>query len=178
MPAGNTPIPLYRAWEKHRPPFLESLRFIQIDDLLNGKKKGLFKKFFEAQLPSHAARFEWIENSAPQQADLAVLGLGLNGHVAFHEPGLPADFQFGEVELSESTKTALGLEAKAKGITYGAQAFFNAKAILILVTGASKKDILARLRARTEPDPKLPISLLLDHPDLTFLVDEPAMPID
>lgn len=175
LPAGNTPIPLYRHWEKTRPSFLETLTPIQIDDVTNGSQKGLFRRFFEKECPSFAPRMRWIDGP-PQQADLALLGVGLNGHVAFHEPGFRADLFCEDVVLSEKTLHTLGLEPNTRGRTYGAGAFLKTKAILVLATGASKRPVLERLAALRAPSADFPISLLLEHPDLTFLVDRASMP--
>lgn len=46
LPAGSTPIPIYKQWEKMRPEFLNSLRFQQVDEVITGNRKGLFENFF------------------------------------------------------------------------------------------------------------------------------------
>jgi 6-phosphogluconolactonase/glucosamine-6-phosphate isomerase/deaminase len=46
--------------------------------------------------------------------------------------------------------------------------FFEAKAILLVVRGQNKKEVLERLK---KGDPSLPASGLLNHPDLTVLTD-------
>jgi glucosamine-6-phosphate deaminase len=175
LPAGNTPIALYERWEKQRPEEIKNLRLIQIDDVLSGPKAGMFKQFFEDHLPSFRDQFEWIE-SAPQTdrgADLALLGLGLNGHVAFHEPGMPMDFFCGCLKLSEVTHRNLELAPTTWGISYGIGAFIKSKSIAMMVNGASKRAILDRLLAR---DPSLPAFGLLDHPDFTIFADRAAHP--
>lgn len=172
VPAGQTPVPLYENWEKEKPSYLAGVRLVQIDDVLTGRSKGAFRDFFRDQLPSFATQVQFIER-ADERADLALLGLGLNGHVAFHEPGLPRGFYSGCVPLSAKTCETLKLESGTWGISYGAAAFQETKGILMLVRGGSKREILERLLAG---DSSLPASVLLGHPDFTLLVDSEALP--
>ncbi|HVK61153.1 MAG TPA: 6-phosphogluconolactonase [Bdellovibrionales bacterium] len=175
LPAGNTPIKLYEQWESQRPSEIKNLRFIQIDDVLSGPKKGMFKQFFEEHLPSFRDQFEWIEECrrCDQGADLAILGLGLNGHVAFHEPGMPMDFFCGCLKLSEVTQRNLELSPTTWGISYGVGAFVQSKSIAMMVNGASKREILDRL---IRGDSSLPASGLMSHPDFTIFADRAAHP--
>jgi 6-phosphogluconolactonase/glucosamine-6-phosphate isomerase/deaminase len=164
LPAGETPRPLYARWREAEPGYLRGLRLLQVDDVSTGREKGMFARFFREELPALA-----VEPPVSEvKADLAILGLGTNGHVAFHEPGIPASFRFGEVDLAEDTAARLKLEPGTKGVTYGVGTFFEAKAILLVVRGQNKKEILERLR---KGDPSLPASGLLNHPDLTVLTD-------
>jgi 6-phosphogluconolactonase/glucosamine-6-phosphate isomerase/deaminase len=74
--------------------------------------------------------------------------------------------------LSDTTCDHLGLVRGTWGISYGLDAFMRAKAILLMVTGASKAMILKKLLAG---DISLPAAKLLAHPDLTILADHAAM---
>lgn len=172
IPAGNTPIPLYQFWEKERPEFLKGLTLLQIDDVLTGNQKGVFKEFFDKHLPSYRSQMQYIE-SAEQVADLAILGLGVNGHVAFHEPGIDNKFYSGCVKLTPKTCEYLNLEPGTWGITYGVDAFIRCKSILMTVTGRGKRDVLDRL---LKEDRTLPATALLHHSDMTLLTDREALP--
>jgi glucosamine-6-phosphate deaminase len=121
-------------------------------------------------LPGFLNHFRWIGDSY-EQGDLAILGLGLNGHVAFHEPELPKNFYSGCVRLSEKTCNTLGVEPSTWGITYGASAFLKSKAILMLVSGTAKREVLQRLLKK---DPSLPATALCSHPQFTILADSAA----
>lgn len=164
LPAGETPKPLYARWRKAPPAYLEGMRLLQVDDVTTGSGKGVFARFFQEELPA----FEVVAPVKEEGADLAILGLGTNGHVAFHEPGIPLHFRFGEVDLAEDTAARLKLEPGTRGITYGVGAFVKAKAILLVVRGEGKREIFERLK---KGDPSLPASGLLSHPDLTVLTD-------
>jgi len=172
LPAGQTPVPLFEYWERKRPEYLEGLRLVQIDDVLGGPRAGLFRDFFEKRLPTYRHQLSPLEN-VDEPADVALLGLGLNGHVGFHEPGLPPHFNAGCVKLSEPTCLHLDLDLGSWGITYGIGSFSRARAVLLLVRGAAKREVLQRLLAG---DQGLPASALLSHPDLTILADTDALP--
>jgi 6-phosphogluconolactonase/glucosamine-6-phosphate isomerase/deaminase len=168
LPAGNTPIPLYALFEKTRPKWLEGKKIIQVDDILDGVAKGRFNKFFADKLKSYYQNVIFPHLYQPHQADLTILGLGSNGHIAFHEPHLPDDFDYGEVKLASQTKKDLGLPDNTRGITYGAKRFLQSKAILLIVVGSNKKRILRKLIKGL----KCPASLLLSHSDLTIVCEE------
>ncbi len=171
IPAGQTPVALYKLWQSENPEYLRGLDLLQIDDVMAGSKKGVFRRFFNEHLPSFQKQISPIEH-ADRVADLAILGLGLNGHVAFHEPGLAPSFFSGCVPLSETTVKNLQLESGTWGISYGVGAFVQCKAILFMVSGASKRDVLRKFQAA---DLSLPASSLLRHSDIMLLVDREAL---
>jgi len=108
--------------------------------------------------------------------DLAVLGLGVNGHIAFNEPG--EDWSRGThvVVLADSTRRAQHLlfsaerEVPRRGLTMGIATIRAARSILLLIMGEGKADALAALRAG-RPDPSWPVTALLGHPTLTVIAD-------
>ena len=171
IPAGNTPVPLYRLWETTRPPYLDKLNFIQVDEVINGPHKGIFKRFFEAHLPGYKNQVRWI-NGDTVMADVAILGLGLNGHVAFHEPGIPEHFEIGCVKLSEDTCQNLDTPIDTWGLTYGIGAFLECKKILIIACGSSKAKIVNELLSDSS---NIPASFLKQHPGLTIIGDEESL---
>src|SRR4051812_37197415 len=72
LPAGESPKLIYQNWRKAPPVCLHDLKLIQIDDVMSGSKKDIFKKFFFDELPEFATRIEYIEQ-ASTQADLGIL---------------------------------------------------------------------------------------------------------
>jgi 6-phosphogluconolactonase/glucosamine-6-phosphate isomerase/deaminase len=165
VPAGNTPLPLYKSWEDHHPEFARPLTFVQVDEVLGAAP--IFRTFFERFLPSYIGQLEFIVDG-DGVADLGVLGLGTNGHVAFHEPGLDLGLYSACVPLEESTASRLGVPLGSWGLTYGVGAFMKTKALALLVRGDSKREVLQRALGG---DPSLPASALLKHPDLTVFLD-------
>jgi len=170
VPAGETPRPLYRHWREHRPRYLNSAELLQIDDVITGSQAGLFRRFFESELgKDFRKQLRAIEN-ADQQADFAILGFGLNGHLAFHEPEIGSDFFSGCVPLSKTTCSTLGLEAGAWGVTYGLAAFLRCRSILLMVSGEKKAAMFRRFLS--EPVLSIPGFTALGlkaHPDLTVV---------
>lgn len=108
-------------------------------------------------------------------ADLAFLGIGTNGHVAFNEPGTRRTDGARLIALAETTRMGAAAEfAPApppdRGITLGLAEIGAARRIALLATGASKQAIVAALFAGS-PTVERPASLLLDHPDFTLFAD-------
>lgn len=111
--------------------------------------------------------------------DLAVLGLGENGHIAFNEPGTPFESLTHVALLSLETRKE---EAQAFGglenvpthaITMGIKTIMRSRKILLLVSGKRKASVLAQ--ALLGPvTPEIPASVLQLHPELTVVVDEEA----
>lgn len=111
--------------------------------------------------------------------DLAVLGLGRNGHIGFNEPGSPFDSRTRVVTLEESTRAANapffppGEPVPERALTAGIATILSARSILLMASGEAKAAAIQRL-AQGEPDPWFPASALARHPDVTLLIDEPA----
>lgn len=169
LPAGGTPIPIFQFWEKNGFPCLEDMSLRQLDDVHSGPQKGMFKRFFQEHLARYSERVLSPEQSRGEPADLAILGLGENGHVAFHEPGLPESFFYGVIELSDKTIQNLNLNPGDKGITYGVSAFLQAKAILLIISGEKKAEAFKEFLESKEASPA---NWLKAHTNLTVLVNE------
>ena len=167
LPAGESPRPLYRNWERFGAPFSSELRLVQLDEIITGVKQNAFRHFFEETLPSYQQQFDYIEG-AEEGADLAILGLGANGHVAFHEPGLSPRFYSGCLILNPETIKRSQLYEGVKVVTYGVEAFLRAKAILMIVRGEAKRAIFQEvLRSACE----LPAAKLKVHAHFTIMTD-------
>ena len=111
--------------------------------------------------------------------DLAVLGIGENGHIAFNEPGTPFGSLTHVAGLSEDTRKAEadrfgGLErVPQRAITMGIRTIMSARQILLLVSGEEKAKVLARA-LQGPVTPEVPASALQLHPNLTVLADAAA----
>ena len=111
--------------------------------------------------------------------DLAVLGIGRNGHIAFNEPGSAFDSRTRRVRLEDSTREPYvgyfgSLDATpAFGLTIGMAELLAARELLLLVTSASKAAIVARaLEGAISED--VPASALQRHTNATVLLDRAA----
>src|SRR5207247_1193180 len=97
--AGNTPLPLYARWEHAKPATLQGVELYAVDEVVSGPGAGVFGRFFARALPSYAHALHPVTEDFDEIPRVALLGLGLNGHVAFHEPHVQPDFKKGIVEL-------------------------------------------------------------------------------
>jgi glucosamine-6-phosphate deaminase len=173
LPTGGTPIPLYQAWEKNPPAALKNLRLSQLDEVTTGPETGVFKRFFKDMLPSFSSQFMDFEN-VTDAPDLVILGIGTNGHVAFHEPGYPADLFRGEVIVADQDCDAMKMPRGTKADTFGTGSFLQSKAILLLARGSSKRELMHKLFH--DPKADFPAAYLREHADFTILMDEAADP--
>jgi glucosamine-6-phosphate deaminase len=124
-----------------------------------------------------AARHQALLDAAP--IDLAVLGLGRDGHVAFDEPGSTLSSGVRRVELHPQTRADAaaefgGLEnVPREAITVGLRTLRSARELLMLVSGAAKASALRRM-LEGDLGPETPASLLRDHPRLPIVCDSAA----
>jgi len=110
--------------------------------------------------------------------DLGVLGIGRNGHIGFNEPGAPFTSRTRVVRLAESTRRVNaadfeGNRAPEKAITVGMQTISEARAVLLLASGANKAHAVAAA-VEGEVSEAVPASMLKRHPNTTFLLDREA----
>jgi len=82
--------------------------------------------------------------------DVAILGLGVNGHLGFNEPPSDAASVTRPVELTPATIAAnaryWGTErdVPTRAVTLGMRPLLDARAIVLLVSGAGKREIVRR----------------------------------
>lgn len=110
--------------------------------------------------------------------DLAIVGLGANGHIGMNEPGSTPELTTRVVELEPSTTShaTAGYGASQPptwGITLGLAELMAAKEVWVLVTGDHKTDILNRT-LHGFVDSEVPATYLTTHSNCVFLVDEAA----
>jgi glucosamine-6-phosphate deaminase len=112
--------------------------------------------------------------------DLAILGIGRNGHLAFNEPGSARDSRTREVELDGVTRAdaaaAFGTLERVprRAVTLGIADILAARRILVLAFGESKRDCV-RAALHGEIGPGMPASFLREHPNARLFVDALAM---
>jgi glucosamine-6-phosphate deaminase len=106
--------------------------------------------------------------------DLCVLGLGVNGHVAFNEPGSPWDLGTRVVHLSQATRAAHDRQTQAPwripawGVTMGIKTLQQSRHLLLLIAGDHKEAARAAVYAGVA-DIDWPVTSLLAHPSLTII---------
>lgn len=111
--------------------------------------------------------------------DIQVLGVGVNGHIGFNEPGTAFSSRTHLVELTESTRQANARffssidEVPTMAITMGIETIMDSKMIVFLVSGESKAETLARIM-NGEVSEDCPASILRTHPNTIVIADEAA----
>lgn len=164
------------AWQSYY-NYMHRLLFDHIDinksnvHILNGElPKEAIKK--------HCAEFEkQIEQAGG--IDLQVLGIGNNGHIGFNEPGSSIYSKTRLINLENSTRLANAYEfaniaqVPRLAITMGISAILKAKRILLLAWGPAKAPVV-RKSVEGNVTEQVPASLLQQHNDCTFIVDEAA----
>jgi glucosamine-6-phosphate deaminase len=111
--------------------------------------------------------------------DLQILGIGINGHIGFNEPGSSVYSKTRLITLDNSTRIANAYEfaniseVPRLALTMGIGEIMKAKKIILLGWGPSKAPVIKK--AVEEDDTEhVPASLLQNHDDVTFVVDEAA----
>jgi glucosamine-6-phosphate deaminase len=200
LPTGRTPSGMYEALRAHDAdgslPAAKATVF-QLDEYvgLGPDDERSFASYLRHELRSiEFGTLHTLDGTAPdldeqcsrhqalldeQPIDLAVLGLGRDGHVAFDEPGSTLGQGTRRVQLHESTRTDAqeafgGLDrVPREAITVGLRTLAAARELIVVVTGGAKA---AALRAMLEedPSPDAPASLLRHHPRLTVVCDREA----
>jgi glucosamine-6-phosphate deaminase len=203
LPAGNTPRPIYAELvRRHRAGALSFARaaVFTLDEYvgLPADHAASFRRLIRDQLTGHvdlpAARVDGPDGQAVDLAaecaryeraiagagglDLALLGIGGNGHVAFNEPPAPWASRTRVVQLAAATveSAAAGFGAEAvprQALTMGIATILAARRCVLVATGIGKAAAVARMLAQP-PTPELPASALQLHPDATVIVDRAA----
>lgn len=202
LPAGGTPIPFYdevRRRVRSGALDVRDAHFFQLDELVGvpPSDERSFHKFLREHVLDHVPRDpdrdhllhgdaadprREIERHGARLdalggADLVLLGLGPNGHVAYNEPGSSTEDGSRVVELQAPTLAGLaeafGDAHPRLGMTLGLRDMLAGATIVLLVTGAGKRDALHRLRDHPATS-DFPASLLAGHPSFTILADREA----
>jgi len=197
LPVGRTAVPVYRELVRRhragRASFRRATTF-NLDELaVPPEDSRSFRSFMERHLFSKVdlprGRIHFLRGDAPDSArecvryeraliragvaDLAVLGIGVNGHVAYLEPGRSLAPRASLVRLSVSTRRGLaagGLRpVPREALTVGIETILSAREILLVATGREKaRAVAAALGGPVTP--RCPASFLSLHPRLTVLL--------
>jgi glucosamine-6-phosphate deaminase len=132
---------------------------------------------FEEALAEECRRYEVAIREAGGLS-MTFLGLGVNGHIAFNEPGSPFSSRTRVVDLAESTRAANAAELAGdavprRAITMGIATILASRSIVLLASGEAKVEAVGRLRSG-EVGEGFPASALHRHGDVTVLVDRAA----
>ncbi|MFC5402208.1 glucosamine-6-phosphate deaminase [Cohnella soli] len=118
----------------------------------------------------------FVEEHGP--IDVIVLGVGLNGHLGFNEPGCEMDTYSHVVELDDVTRTVSVKYFNEQknlnhGITLGMKHIMESKDVLLLADGDKKAEIV-KATVLGEMTDDVPSSLLRRHARFELFVDDKA----
>ena len=111
--------------------------------------------------------------------DLQILGIGVNGHIGFNEPGSGMYSKTRLVTLDNSTRIANAYdfgnmsEVPRMAITMGISTILKSKKIILMAWGQTKAPVIQKA-VELDDTEDIPASLLQNHDDCTFVVDEAA----
>jgi putative deaminase/isomerase len=197
--SGATPArayDLFAAEGQARPEGFRRLRIVRLDEWGGlaaddpGSSEAQIHRQLAAPLGVTAGRYFAFRGDAPDPEaecarirgvlaeqgpiDVSVLGLGLNGHLGFNEPAAELQPHAHVAALSQTSREHSMLQdARAVpqyGLTLGMADLMCSRRVLLVVSGAHKSEVLARL-VNGGLTPALPGSLLRMHPDCLCLCD-------
>ncbi len=110
--------------------------------------------------------------------DFILLGVGVNGHLGFNEPGVSFDTYSHVIELDDDTKRVgqkYFAEPKelSQGITLGMKHIMDADTLMILASGQHKSNVVKQLLTGSVTN-ALPVSIILNHSDRYVMLDAEA----
>jgi len=204
LPTGNTPLGMYDVLATKylgRRDLWDNMRFLALDEyaglasndarLFSGWLTKVFldrvgipvanRTFFQSDAANPVQEIARIQNflrtSGP--VDIAVLGLGANGHLGMNEPGSAFDSPTRLIALTpETIKSGAaywGSEAAVPRTAYtlGLGDLLQAKQVMLLVNGAAKADILASTLTDTV-GVSIPATSLRTRADVVVVADATA----
>ncbi len=202
LATGKTPLGLYQnlvdmfqkgiiSFSKTRCFHLDEYLELSFDDprgFFNTLNQVLFSKvdvqtdrlyrLFDTKRMIEEACLDYEQMIQQYEIDLLLLGIGVNGHIAFNEPGSSWESQTRLVSLSQTTRDRASAEfnpdpVPIQALTMGIKSILRAKKILVLSNGKEKAGIISE--SFFGPiDVQIPASILQLHPDVNLIVDEPA----
>lgn len=108
---------------------------------------------------------------------LSLLGVGVNGHLGFNEPGVDFTSKAHIVNLDESTQTVgqkyFTTEVdRSKGITLGIQQLLESEILLIEASGEKKRAAIHQLLSTDKPQTAWPVTAVKVHNNCHVIVDQ------
>jgi len=202
LATGSSPVGIYRQlidWYQKGDLDFSNVTSINLDEYvgLTGEHDQSYRYFMQTNLFDHvnidpANTFvpngcsdDPVKECAEYDAridrvggiDLQLLGIGLDGHIGFNEPGDVFVKETHVIDLHESTIQANArffaseADVPRQAVTMGMGGIMKAKKILLIANGPAKKEIVQR--AFFGPiTPLVPASLLQLHPDVTVIYSE------
>ena len=183
LPTGSTPLGLFKELVNRELDWSAVMTYNLDVYIMNPNhpqsyqtfmKENLFNKiniypsncqFPDRNVQSYEERLKGIP------ADLCILGIGTNGHIAFNEPGSSFDSRTRVVSLTEQTIKDNSRffdsvdDVPKQAITMGLGTIMDSKKIVLMANGKHKKDILDDA-VYGDISEDVPESVLQNHDDV------------
>jgi galactosamine-6-phosphate isomerase len=110
--------------------------------------------------------------------DLMLVGVGMNGHIGFNEPGVLFDNYSHVIDLDATTQS-IGQKyfnqpaSLQKGITLGLKHLLQAGKVILIANGIKKAEVI-RKALEEEINTAMPASIIQTHPQGMVMIDEEA----
>jgi glucosamine-6-phosphate deaminase len=177
LPTGHSPLGAYKIiseWSRSGRLDWSQARCFALDEYLDADEEESFQQ-------SHRLNPKTTDNYDQEIAkfgglDLTILGIGMNGHIAFNEPGTIRTSYTHCIWLTESTRAANqtyfgpGDEVPKRAVTMGIETILSSKNIILLASGAQKQAVLEKALLG-EVNINVPASFLSLHAHVTVLSD-------
>ena len=197
LATGRTMRGVYRFLideEKKEPGLFKDVTFVQLDEIiLKTVGEGIFSKelrelFIERLEGGYEAFLSinvFVEDMVKEAAeylkkvlnaggiDLQLLGIGVNGHIGYNEPGSERQSSCRVASLAPTTIERDGLPIGSMGITLGVEDILNSKKIVLIATGNSKASAV-RQALKSTPSVESPASFLVNHECISIILDNQA----
>lgn len=136
--------------------------------------------FFDGRCLDAEAECKRVEEfiASHGSIDVAIVGLGLNGHVGMNEPGTPVSARAHTAELDALTqqvgqKYFTQQTPLTSGLTLGIANLLECRAVYLVVNGRHKAGIVQKILNEPVSEQR-PASLLFQHPGLSIYLDKEA----
>ena len=149
----------------------------QIDRYLLSRLSGGYRAFLSIDgqtsrpdLEAQRHRADLLESGG---LGVQLLGIGVNGHVGFNEPGCHPDSQCRVTALTKSTLERNGYHPGTRAVTLGIAEIMSAQRIIMVATGVAKSSAMkAMIDGPQSAD--CPASHLRRHTDIKLFLDRAA----
>ena len=180
LPTGSTPLGLYKELVNRELDWSSVMTYNLDVYIINPDHPQSYQTFMNENLfnkiniyPSNCQFPDRNVQSYEQRlkgipADLCILGIGTNGHIAFNEPGSSFDSRTRVVVLDEQTIKDNSRffdsieDVPTQAITMGLGTIMDSKRIVLMANGKHKKDILDKAMNGRVTE-RVPASILQRH---------------
>lgn len=199
LATGSSPLPVYHhlveAYKQGRVSFRDAKSY-NLDEYLHCPDKTQTYRYFMAQnlfnkVDIQKSNTFFPDPNSPESydktialaggVDLQLLGIGVDGHIGFNEPGTAFDSKTHIVNLAPSTLLAnarfFGGDASKvpnQAVTMGLGTILQARHIVLVADTPSKKEAVQKLMSH-QKDIAWPASVLNDHANTDVFISEDVL---